>query len=88
MTQVHKDGSSTDARFSLDDLIDFLRREKLTLPPRDLKIFFRTNLEAAASNCVMARPQAQCFLLELEHIKLICLHDKCLILHPDIPIVR
>ena len=88
MTQVGKDGSSTDAEFSLDDLLKFLRKEKLALPPRDLKIFFRSNLEAAAATCVMARPKSKCFLLELEHIKLICLNDKCLVLHPDLPIVR
>ena len=88
MTQVSKDGSSSDADFSLDDLLTTLRREKLPLPPRDLKIFFRSNLEAAASTCVMPRPKAKCFLLELEHIKLICLSDKCLVLHPDQPVIR
>ena len=88
MAQVHKDGSSKVSDYSLDELLGFLRREKLTLPPRDLKIFFRSNLEAAASTCVMARPKAKCFLLELEHLKVICLHDKCLVLHPDAPVVR
>ena len=88
MTQVSKDGSFVDEDYTLEELMKALRREELSLPPRDLKIFFRSNLEAAASTCVMPRPKAKCFLLELEHIKLICLSNKCLVLHPEQPVVR
>ena len=29
------------------------------------------------------RPSSRCFLFEMEHIKLVCFSDKCLILNPD-----
>ena len=31
----------------------------------------------------MTRPSSRCFLFEMEHIKLVCFSDKCLILNPD-----
>lgn len=30
-----------------------------------------------------SRPSSRCFLFEMEHIKLVCFSDKCLILNPD-----
>ena len=32
---------------------------------------------------IMSRPSSRCFLFEMEHIKLVCFSDKCLILNPD-----
>lgn len=32
---------------------------------------------------LMPRPSSNCYILEMEHIKLICLTDKCIILNPD-----
>ena len=32
---------------------------------------------------IKSRPSSRCFLFEMEHIKLVCFKDKCLILNPD-----
>ena len=32
---------------------------------------------------LLPRPSSNCYILEMEHIKLICLSGKCLILNPD-----
>ena len=32
---------------------------------------------------LLPRPSSNCYILEMEHIKLICLAEKCIILNPD-----
>jgi len=83
LAEVRKDGSTLQHEHSLVELSAPLRHERLMLPPRDLKIFFRSDLEAVSSNGLMPRPAAKCYLLELEHIKVVCLADKCFVLHPE-----
>ena len=40
-------------------------------------------LFASRHPALLPRPSSNCYILEMEHIKLICLSDKCLILNPD-----
>ena len=32
---------------------------------------------------IMPRPSAKCFIFEMEHIKLICFSDRCIIINPE-----
>ena len=40
-------------------------------------------IETKKHPSIMVRPSAKCFLLELEHIKLLCKNDRCIIFHPE-----
>ena len=90
LTELQQCGATSESHFNLDEMSTALKNDafNLGLPPRDLKIFFRSHLESKSSNAVLARPDSKCFLLELEHIKLICFANKCLILNPDHRVVR
>jgi len=43
----------------------------------------RSQSHGQMSARILPRISSNCFLLEIEHIKMLCQHDKCLILHPD-----
>ena len=75
-----------------------LKKCAARMPVHDLRIFFRhithsqVNLGHDSDHikvyggpkypAILPRPSAGCFLLELEHIKLICTTSRCIILHP------
>jgi len=40
-------------------------------------------LMKARRPALLPRPSSQCFILEMEHIRLICFSDKCIILNPE-----
>ena len=68
------------------------------MPIRDLKLFspfdtinvlqdpddqVKKLFEGPKHPSIMPRPSAKCFILELEHIKLLCKSDRCIIFHPE-----
>jgi len=90
LTEFHKCGHIQHSQYTLDELVTSLKEDtfNLNLPRRDLKIFFRTHLEAKNSNSVLVRPDSRCFLLELDHLKLICFPEKCIVLNADNRVVK
>merc|ERR1719412_636637 len=94
LKEIRKDEKSNREKLANRNLKKF----KARMPIRDLKIFFRhishSQVNLARDNdhmkvyggpkhpAILVRPSAGCFLLELEHIKLLCTSSRCIILHP------
>ena len=62
-------------------------RDLKMFSPFDLSIFNDTKdslkvFEGPKHPAILARPSAKCFLLELEHIKLLCKRTHCIVLLP------
>ena len=63
-------------------------RDLKMFSPFDLSIFIKDKddflkvIEEPKHPAILARPSAKCFLLELEHIKLLCKRNSCMVLLP------
>jgi len=71
-------------------LEDFRRLKASTgLPIRDMRFFFQTKVvqQQGSLPAILARPASQCFLLNVDAIRVLCLPDRCVLLHPDDPVV-
>ena len=90
MTELQRCGKTTETSYTLGELTALLQEDRfnLRIPPRDLKIFFRTELQSKTGNSILVRPDSKCFLLELEQLKIICFPDKCLVLNSTNRVVK
>ena len=52
---------------------------------RDLRLLLKpaNTFNQARHPALLPRPSSSCFIFDMEHIKLLCFKDKCLILNPD-----
>ena len=66
LTELHQSGASMTTSYTLSELTTLLKNDgfNLRLPPRDLKIFFRTELQSKTGNSVLVRPDSNWFTFE------------------------
>jgi len=85
--ELSKSGECDRMSLTQDKFINSLSGCKL--PFRDLRMLLKSTDTASAKQSkarhpfILPRPSSGCFLFEMEHIKLVCFSDKCLILNPD-----
>jgi len=64
----------------------FLSRLPKQLPLRDLRMLLRVSRSptttASRKPTLLPRPASECYILDIEHIRLLCYSDRCLILDP------
>jgi hypothetical protein len=83
LLELRRTGECVVSRLTRDQLLDSLAGHRL--PARDLQALLR----AAGSGhsrrpALLPRPSSRCFILDVEHITLLCFSDKCLILNSDV----
>jgi len=78
--ELSKSGERRRMTVKQDKLINSLSDYKL--PFRDLRMLLKST-DTARHPYILPRPSSHCFLFAMEHIKLVCFSDKCLILNPD-----
>jgi len=90
VAEIHKDGKTIEKSLIIPDFVNLLKENefRLDLPLRDLRIFFTPIVNLSRLPAILPRPTSQCYFLELEHIKLICLRGKCFVLNPRNNIVK
>ena len=81
--EVRSNGEHEIKKLAREDLLRSLVEYKL--PLRDLKMLLRAPdfLERSRFPAILSRPTSKCFILEIEHIKLVCFREKCLIFNPE-----
>lgn len=84
LTELRRTGQCTKMVLTQDEFINSLSDHKL--PFRDLRMLLKSTeglSKGTRHPALLPRPSSQCFIFEMEHIKLLCFSDKCLILNPD-----
>jgi len=73
---------------------DFLCHLPKPLPVRDLRVFLRSRssrsgtLSPHRKPTLVPRPASGCYIFDIEHIRLLCYTDRCLILDPERPLLQ
>jgi len=83
LLEVKRDGKHELRKMTRDSFIASLG--ECRLPLRDLRMLLRTADPAHRSRfpALLPRPSSKCYILEIEHIKLVCFSDRCLIFNPE-----
>ncbi len=93
--QIESSGAVSRTHKTLEDFKRLKRETRL--PIRDMRIFFSPlpqggdaaqggNRHLAGQDSlpvILSRPSSNCFLLHLDSIKLLCLRESCMVLHPE-----
>jgi len=82
--ELLRSGDCRRMTLTQDEFVNSLSDYKL--PFRDLRMLLKSTdfaTSKARHPSLLPRPSSRCFLFEMEHIKLVCFSDKCLILNPD-----
>lgn len=66
---------------AMSDLVQL--KNETNLPIRDMRMFFSDRHQGNLPPMILSRPSSQCYLLNLDHIKLLCQKHRCLIMHPE-----
>lgn len=78
VVEVEKDGRNQTKVVSMEEL---LGKQKNKLPLRDLRIL---STAAGRNQCsILPRPLSDCFILEIETIRLICWKDRCILIENE-----
>lgn len=78
--EIGKNGENIKKSVSTDEL---LRTIPKRLPLRDLRMLLRATKNAKRIPALLPRPSSDCYIFDIEHIRLLCYRDKCLIFDPE-----
>jgi len=84
--EIRMSGENLTRHYSRDQFITSLSQYKL--PLRDLRMLLKPADTVSYSGnrskfpALLPRPSSKCYIFEMEHIKLICFSDRCLIFNP------
>jgi len=83
LMEIKSSGDSEEKHLKNHDFLHSLSEKRL--PFRDLRMILKCSERGGLTRhpALLPRPSSNCYILEMEHIKLICLQDKCIILNPD-----
>ena len=78
-----KSGDCQHECLTNDQFLASIREYKL--PFRDLRMILKASESSSKAThpVLMPRPSSKCFIFEMEHIKLLCFSDKCIILNTE-----
>jgi len=81
--EIRNSGDCEHKSLSQNEFLSSISDNKL--PFRDLRMIIKSSqtLSKARHPALLPRPSSQCYIFEMEHIKLLCFSDKCLVLNPD-----
>lgn len=81
--ELSRDGEVNDRIVSREQFLSTIGEHNL--PFRDLRMLMKSSpaLSKARHPAILPRPSSDCFILELENIKLLCFSQKCLIINPE-----
>ena len=83
---MRNSGQLTKQRISLEDFLESLPKK---LPLRDARLLVRSpSSNVKRLPALLPRPSADCFILDMEHIRLLCYKDRALVFSPDREITR
>lgn len=86
LAEIRSSGEMTDFNISLETFLQSLPKK---LPLRDVRLLLRPSTSnVARMPALLPRPSADCFILDIEHIRLLCYTDKVLVFSPDREITR
>ena len=86
LAEISSSGEVKENKISLEDFLDSLPKK---LPVRDVRLLLRSPVRnVKRMPALLARPSADCFILDIEHIRLLCYRDKALVFSPDREITK
>ena len=83
LLEIRNNGESELKKMTRDEFIETLG--ECRLPLRDLRMLLKTVDSSGRSKfpALLPRPSSKCYIFEIEHIKLVCFSDRCLIFNPE-----
>ena len=83
LLEIKRNGDCEQKSLTQNEFLSSISESKL--PFRDLRMIIKSSqtLCKARHPALLPRPSSQCYIFEMEHIKLLCFSDKCLVLNPD-----
>lgn len=83
LLEMRKSGDSEIKRMTRDEFIENLGESRL--PLRDLRMLLKPTDSSYRSKfpALLPRPSSKCYIFEMEHIKLVCFSERCLIFNPE-----
>lgn len=86
LTEIRSTGEMREDQVSLETFLQSLPK---ALPLRDVRLLLRPpTSHVARMPALLARPSADCFILDIEHIRLLCYSDRVLVFSPHRDIIR
>ena len=81
--ELRSTGESELMKMTKEDFIKSL--DECNLPLRDLRKLLKAvrSLTRSRFPVLLPRPSSKCYILEIEHLKLVCFKEKCLIFNPE-----
>ena len=86
LAEIRSSGEMKENNVSLETFLHSLPKK---LPLRDVRLLLRpASSNVARMPALLARPSADCFILDIEHIRLLCYTDRVLVFSPNRQITR
>jgi len=85
LLEISKNGEHTTRNITSEE---FLQTIPKRLPLRDLRMLLRSSKNIKRMPALLSRPSSDCYIFDIEHIRLMCYHDKCLLLDPHRNIMK
>ena len=74
VVEIMKTGSLTERQVSLENIIQTSPKK---IPLRDIRLLLRTQSSSVKKiPSLLPRPSSSCFILDIEHIRVLCFSDK------------
>jgi len=86
VVQLSRSGGISEKQMSIENILQIVPKK---IPLRDLRMLVRhssSNVKKIPS--LLPRPSSSCYILDIEHIRILCFPDKCLIFDPEREIVQ
>ena len=80
VVEIRKNGENSRKDISTED---FLMAIPKRLPLRDLRMLLRSTANVKRIPALLPRPSADCFIFDIDPIRLVCYSDRCLVFEPD-----
>ena len=80
---LNKNGECEHKNMTRDQFVSSVKEHRL--PARDLRMILKAAeaRKKIAYPALMPRPSSKCFIFDMEHIKLLCFKDSCMILNTE-----
>jgi len=80
VVEIRKNGENSRKDISTEE---FLKTIPKRLPLRDLRMLLRSTTNMKRIPALLPRPSSDCFIFDIEPIRLVCFSDRCLVFEPE-----
>ena len=83
--EIGPGGEASTRQVTTESLLQSIPKK---LPLRDLRQLLQTSSAVKRLPALLPRPSSDCYILDIEHIRLLCYRDRCLLLEPGCPALQ